>query len=278
MDTLPRFFRLPRPRAMTFLPLLAGMAALPAYAEPPEDLPPAVKAMEGQGLEVVNRFEAPGGLTGYAARAGGQEVILYATPDGEHVLAGTMLDAEGTNLTQQQMAKHMPGPDMGEAWADLEAANWVAEGAEEPERVAYVFTDPNCPYCNALWKANQPYYEEGLQVRYLPVAMLKESSLGKAAAILEDEDPAEAMRRHEESFADGGIEPMDSPEGPEARKVQANTQLMQELGVQGTPAVFYKTESGEVESVSGMPGLDRLAEIYRLPKQDTGDPSLSRFR
>ncbi|KPV39439.1 hypothetical protein AN478_09700 [Thiohalorhabdus denitrificans] len=278
MDTFSRFVRLPRPRALTFLSLLAGMAALPACAERPEDLPPAVKAMEGQGLEVVNRFEAPGGLTGYAARAGGQEVILYATPDGEHVLAGTMLDAQGNNLTRQQMAEHMPGPDMSDAWADLEAANWVAEGAEDPKRVAYVFTDPNCPYCNALWKANQPYYEEGLQVRYLPVAMLKESSLGKATAILSAEDPAEAMGRHERSFGEGGIDPVPAPEGPEARKVHANTQLMQELGVRGTPAVFYRTGSGGVKSVSGMPGLDRLAEIYRLPKQDTGDPSLSRFR
>ncbi|MFA9461327.1 thiol:disulfide interchange protein DsbG [Thiohalorhabdus methylotrophus] len=278
---MPRRFRYARGPAVigrAALLLLAGALVSPAAAEPPGDLPPAVQALKDQGLHIVNRFDAPGNLTGYAARAGGREVILYATPDGQQVLAGTMLGADGSNLTQKHLDAHMPKPDFGAAWGKLEEASWVAAGAEDPERVVYVFTDPNCPYCHALWKATVPYYEEGLQVRYLPVAVLRSSSLGKSAAILRAEDSAAAIRRHEQAFDQGGIEPLESTDGPAAEKVRANTELMQELGVQGTPTTFYKTEAGAVKTANGMPSLDRLAEIYRLPKQDTGDPALSRFR
>ena len=33
----------------------------------------------------------------------------------------------------------------------LEDSHWVAEGPEDPERVAYMFTDMECPYCARQW-------------------------------------------------------------------------------------------------------------------------------
>jgi len=265
-------------RAAAFLLLTATALALPAAAKPPKEVPPALKILERNGVQILNSFDAPGGLTGYAVRSSGQGTILYVTPDGEHVLAGTLLDAQGHNLTREHMAKYMPKPDLSKAWAKLEKADYVAVGADDPKRVVYVFTDPNCPYCHALWKATVPYYKEGLQVRYVPVAVLRDSSMGKAAAILGDEDPPAALRRNEKAFKDGGIEPVKDPHGKGTKGVNANTHLMQQLGIQGTPAIFYKDADGKVRSANGMPSLDRLARIYRLPKQDNGDPALSQFR
>jgi thiol:disulfide interchange protein DsbG len=264
------------------LAALGGMFCLvqgTALAADDAGYPPAVQALADRGLTIENQFEAPGGLTGYAARTGGREVVFYATPDGEHVVVGTMLDAQGRNLSRDHLAEHMPEADLSSHWAKLEESDWVAVGAENPERVVYMFTDPNCPYCNAIWKATEPYYDDGLQVRHIMVGILRESSMAKAAAILGADDPAAALRQHEESYeSDGGIAPAEDISSEARQKLEANNQLMRAVGVNGTPAIFYKDADGKVKSANGMPSLDRLAKIYRFPKQDPGDASLDRFR
>lgn len=58
--------------------------------------------------------------------------------------------------------------DMDSLLARLESSSWVAEGAESPQRVAYVFTDMACPYCARLWENMQPlvnHPDNTLQVR-----------------------------------------------------------------------------------------------------------------
>ncbi len=224
--------------------------------------PPAVRALVDRGLEIVNEFEAPGGLTGYAARSGGRKAIFYATPDGRHVLLGTLLDADGKNLTTHHLADFMPERDYSEAWAKLERARWVAVGAEAPERVVYTFVDPNCPYCNKLWRATEPRFGDGLQVRYLLVAMLRPSSMAKSAAILQADDPTAAYRRHESRFGQGGIEPAETSEPEVKEAIRANTTLMQKLGISGTPAIVYRTGDGKVHVANGMPKAEKLAGIY----------------
>ncbi|MEF8793306.1 thiol:disulfide interchange protein DsbG [Thiohalorhabdus sp.] len=274
--------RLLRP-CLTTLALLVGLIGLPAGApaasgDDPE-LPPAVQALTTKGLQVVERFEAPGGLTGFTARAGGREVVVYATPDGEHVLLGTLLDERGNNLTKKHLAEHMPSRGMGEAWARLEEAQWIATGAKDPERVVYMFTDPFCPYCHAIWKASRPYYEEGLQIRHVLVGVIRPNSKAKAAAMLQADDPAAAFRAHQQAYGDGGGKQVSGEASdPALATVEANNRLMRDLGIGGTPAVIYKNGDGEVKLANGMPKLSKLADIYRLPEKTVDDPSLDRFR
>lgn len=243
------------------------------------EIPPAVRALSDQGLQVANRFQAPAGLTGFTARAGGRELVVYATPDGNHALVGTMVDADGRNLSREHLETHLAAPDLGKAWSRLEEAEWVATGAEDPSRVVYMFTDPYCPYCNAIWRASRPYYQDGLQIRHLLVGVIRPESSDKAAAILDAEDPAAAFRDHQSQYGQSG-----SPEVPEAisddalAAVEANGKLMTDLGVTGTPAVFYQDAEGAVKRADGMPRLSRLAEIYRLPERTAQHPSLQRFR
>lgn len=227
-----------------------------------ESYPPAVRALTERGLEIVAEFKAPGGLTGYAARQGSREMILYATPDGQHVLVGTLVDARARNLTRRHLAEHMPERDYSGAWDKLAKADWVAVGAEDPERIVYTFVDPNCSYCNRLWRATRPHLDDGLQVRYLLVGVLRSSSTAKAAAVLQADDPGQAYRRHERRFSKGGIEPADSPRPEVREKVRANGALMQELGVSGTPAIFYRGADGKVRAAHGMPGQEKLGAIY----------------
>src|SRR5690606_21885210 len=85
--------------------LLAGIGLLALPVAQAEELPAAIKAVEARGAEVVGRFDAPGGLQGYAARYNGQGMALYLTPDGEHVLVGSLLDAKGEDLTRGHLEK-----------------------------------------------------------------------------------------------------------------------------------------------------------------------------
>src|SRR5713101_6075732 len=60
----------------------------------------------------------------------------------------------------------------------LDRAHWIASGARSPARVVYVFTDPNCPFCNDLWKAMRTARAPEVQIRYLLVAVINADSRG----------------------------------------------------------------------------------------------------
>ncbi|KPV41784.1 hypothetical protein AN478_01450 [Thiohalorhabdus denitrificans] len=183
-------------------------------------------------------------------------------------IAGALLLTGGTANAQS---------DSG-AWEVLEKeSHWIATGADDPERIVYAFTDPNCPYCHDLWKATKPYYEEGLQVRHIMVGILRPSSPGKAAAILGADDPTQALNEHERSYEDGGIEPVDSPGSKVQSRLEDNQRIMQRLGARATPAVVYRDGDGKVHMVAGMPRLEALPKILRLPEQPVEDPDLQKY-
>lgn len=241
-----------------------GLSLLAAAAHAAE-YPPPVQALVDQGLQIEAEFKTPAGLTGYATRVQGRPLAFYLTPDGKHLIVGNMLDAQGRDLTEAQLEQHLPKPDYAKAWSRLEQSSWVGEGDPNAKHVVYVFTDPSCPYCNAFWKATQPYLGKNLQVRHIPVAILGPKSLGKAAAILAAKDQAAALAENETNHRQGGIAPLaDIP--PQVRQqVAANTQLMTELGASATPAIMYKDASGEVRQQVGMPSQEALPEILGLP-------------
>ena len=89
----------------------------------------------------------------------------------------------------------------------LDRAKWIGTGAKSTERVVYVFTDPDCPFCNDLWKAMQKARAPDVQIRYLLVAVIDADSKGKDAAILEAKDPVAALEKSERNFDHGGIAP-----------------------------------------------------------------------
>src|SRR5699024_4743782 len=99
--------------------------------------------------------------------------------------------------------------------------------------------------------------------------------------ILEADDPTAAFRKNEKNYRTdvpedqaGGVEPLKTPKPETLAKLKANAKLMHELGISGTPGVFYKADDGKVHSVGGLPSLSRLPEIYDLPEQPITDPRL----
>ncbi len=164
----------------------------------------------------------------------------------------------------------------------LEKADAIVEGAKDPKRVFYVFFDANCFYCHLTRKALRPYERVGLQVRWVPVAYQKESSVGRAAAVMQAYDRASALRENETHYRvetfEGGIAPATNPPAALVARLEANTRLMERFGVPGTPGIVWKDRSGKVRLKVGMPRLSQLSAMTGLPMQKNDDPALADFR
>lgn len=250
--------------------LAAGLSVLlSASVQAAPERPPALQALEKQGITVVGTFPAPGGLTAWAAYVGQRPFALYATPDGKHVIAGTLLDAQGREAAEDALEKAV-GASMADAvWKQLQASTWIQDGKAGAARTVYVFTDPNCPYCNKFWADARPWVVSGKVVlRHVMVGVLTPTSAGKAAALLADKNPAAALDAYERSHArqnakalgtgrprplDGGLKPLSSIPPEVGRKLEANEKLMAALGVQATPALVWRDAAGAVQVRTGAP-------------------------
>ncbi|MBU1357275.1 MAG: thiol:disulfide interchange protein DsbG [Gammaproteobacteria bacterium] len=232
--------------------------------------PDTLRALESRGITVVGTFPAAGGLTAWAAFKGQTPLALYATPDGKHVVAGTMLDARGDEVNQAALEQAVAKPMTQGAWSQVERSTWIADGSDKAAKVVYVLTDPNCPYCNKLWSDARPWVDSGkVQLRHIIVGILTPTSAGKAAALLADRNPAAALDAHERKnvaanakalssgrprpLADDGLKPLASiPPAIEA-KLNANEKLMASLRLQATPALIWRDAKGMMQTRTGAP-------------------------
>lgn len=255
---------------------VAWAAASPASAAPP--LPAALQALQKQGLSIVGTFPSSGGMTAYAAHAGTQPVALYLTPDGKHVIAGTLFDASGKNRTAAGLEKALAKPMTDADWGRLEKSHWIADGRADAPRTVYVFTDPNCPYCNKLWADARPWVDAGkVQLRHVMVGTLTPTSAGKAAALLGDKNPAAALEAYERAhvasnaktlasgrpkpLGDDGLKPLAEVPAALDAQLDANAALMASYGLRATPALVWKDGKRGVQMRQGAPESD-LAAIF----------------
>lgn len=247
----------------------------------PDELPETIEHLKNKGLKVHHSFAVGNSLVGWLVSYNGQEQIIYTTSDDEYLINGLVLDAQGNDLTaQHQKAWLQTG-----SWEDLAAAHFISQTAEDEElakendKTIYVFFDANCPFSQLAWLALQPYVEQGLEVRWLPVAYLEPSSKTKAAALLnmpkEEQASLLAQLMQPEDFPD--LETGDYTQ-QQLSQLEANTQLMQSLGLNATPSWIWLDNTQQLESYAGMLRLPRIAEIAGLPKQAQPDTRLVRFR
>ncbi|MEG2805666.1 thiol:disulfide interchange protein DsbG [Stenotrophomonas sp.] len=254
----------PRPmRTLLATTLLLGLAAAsqaqtPAPAAPTGKAgsPPAVlKGIEKHGFEVLGEFDAPGGLRGFSGVVGGQQpAAAYVTPDGKHVLVGSLFDEKGEEVGAAALEKLAAKPMSDRMWNKLDASTWVRDGRADAPRVVYTFSDANCPYCHRFWEAARPWVDSGkVQLRHIMVGVIREDSPAKAAAILTAPNPSAALLENEHAFDKGGIKPAPSLSAAIANKLNANQELMLEMGFQGTPGILFKDEKGLLDRRSGLP-------------------------
>lgn len=232
-------------------------------------LPEPVRALTADGVEIVDTFDAPGGLTGYIGQYNGRPLELYLTPDKKHVVVGPLFDSDGKRYAEERLNA---ATGAGLDWNAFAETHWVAEGDPNATNIVYVFTDPNCPYCAMFWEKSQPYVKRGgVQVRHIMVGMLRPSSLPKAATILAADDPAAALAQHERTVRQGGIDADENVSEKFLEQVRKNTRFMQSNGIRATPAVVFKDANGRVQQVQGVPSPQLMEQhIFRNPT--SGDP------
>lgn len=113
-------------------------------------------------------------------------------------------------------------------------------GSAMSVRTVYVFFDPQCPHCAALWNEAKPLKSQAKFV-WIPVGLLNPASTPQGAALLAAPDPAAAMDAHEASMAakTGGITASGNLDAQKA-VVEANTRLMNRFQFSGVPTIVAK--------------------------------------
>ncbi len=139
------------------------------------------------------------------------------------------------------------------ALAAAPKTTWVAQG--QGQRIIYIIVDANCGYCQLLYKNLQPFIASyDLQLRWVPVAIVDPTSLGKAAAILQAKDPKAALDYNEthyntKTFTGGIAEEIPTP-ATEAR-LRANEALLNQVGIPVVPTMLFVAKTGEAMMIQG---------------------------
>jgi thiol:disulfide interchange protein DsbG len=250
------------PRLHHLLTLAFAGALLQVPPLQAEELPAAIQKIEAKGAKIVGTFEAPNGLRGYAAQYQNRGMALYLTPDGQHVLLGNLYDADGKDLSAEPLQKLVYAPMAKAIWAKMEASNWIADGNKDAPRTVYLFSDPNCPYCNMFWEQARPWVKAGkVQLRHIMVGIIREDSPGKSAALLAAKEPEKALADHEKAGKGSPLKPLKEIPPAIQAKLDANQALMDELELSATPAIFYLDDKGELQQQQGAPSPDKLVKI-----------------
>lgn len=138
-------------------------------------------------------------------------------------------------------------------------------GSEMIVRRVYVFFDPQCPHCAALWLAAKPLISQARFV-WVPVGLMNATSTAQGAALLAAPDPGAAMDAHEASFSakQGGISATGDLDAQKA-VVAANTQLMNRFGFASIPTVVgTHAQSGALVVQEGSMSTAALAGVLGL--------------
>ncbi|MDY0889491.1 thiol:disulfide interchange protein DsbG [Kosakonia sp. CFBP8986] len=227
-----------------------------------EDLPAPVKAIEKQGITIIKSFDAPGGMKGYLGKYQEMGVTIYVTPDGKHAISGYMYDEAGTNLSEKLFNQELYGPAGRELWQRMEKADWILDGQKTAPRVIYVFADPYCPYCKQFWQQARPWVESGkVQIRTLMVGVIKPESPAAAAAILSAKDPAKNWHEYEQSNGKMTLALPKTIPPAIMRSLNLNQKIMDDLGANATPAIYYMNEENVLQQAVGLPDAEKLKTI-----------------
>jgi len=244
--------------------VLLSLLVASGLANADEAIPDVIKHFgEQQEIKIIKKIDAPGGAPAWLGQYQDMGVTLFLTPDGKHVVSGYLYDEQGKNLSEAYLQKEIYAPMGRELWKQLNAAHPLTEGADNAPRKVFVFADPFCPYCKAFWAEAQPWVNAGrVQLNTLLVAFLNPASGRNASAILNAKDPVKAWKEYELS----GGKKLPKPDGAASREtveiLQKHQALMDSVGANATPAIYYLNDQNELQQVVGMPNEQQLEAMF----------------
>jgi thiol:disulfide interchange protein DsbG len=147
-------------------------------------------------------------------------------------------------------------------WKQLNAAHPLKEGRIQ-HRVKCSSLPIHSVRIARPFGPRQPWVKAGkVQLNTLLVAFLNPNSGRNASAILNAKDPVSAWREYELS----GGKTLPKPAGGASREnvavLQQHQQLMDSLGANATPAIYYLNAQNELQQVVGMPDEKQLEEMF----------------
>lgn len=144
-------------------------------------------------------------------------------------------------------------------------AKGFSVGVPMSARTVYVFFDPQCPHCTALWEAAKPLKNQ-IRFLWIPVGIINASSTAQGATILAMPDPEAAMNTHEASMSakTGGISASRDID-PSKAAVNQNTQLMTRFGFASIPTIVTtNAQTGALMTREGSMPTAALASFLGL--------------
>ena len=207
------------------------------------------------------------GFDGLFVRSGGHFQVFYSSPDGEAVVPGILRDAEGKNLTRQQM-QGVPGaiptvelqdgptsiasvdssPEPSLAAIQKAAFGTIGSGAA-PE--VFMIIDPQCVYSVRAYQQLQPYAAAGkIRLSLVPVSILDHEDQGRStlsALALLSKAPGEIPT----SWQRGETSGPSTPEGQD--RLAGNMAIATSIGLKGTPTLIWKSHDGKALRIDGVP-------------------------
>lgn len=215
------------------------------------------------------------GLRGLLVKSGAQFQVFYATPDGQRVIPGVMWDANGKNLTRDQVAPVagiVPtvtiGPVTNLAAQDTPtAAGPAAQGASALSIVQatsfgtignpsaprlWMFIDPLCSFSVRAMQQLQPFVASGrVQLAVIPLAVIDHETNGRSTtnALAMLSKPIDQMVA---AWSRGDLGGAPIPEA--TARLQANMVAAQAIHLEGTPTLIWRKADGSEGRADGLPG------------------------
>jgi thiol:disulfide interchange protein DsbC len=232
--------------ALASLALAALLGALPAAsraedktlrptaqksAAVPADVRARVVAkLQGATPDDVSASPVPGL---YEVTMGG--LIAYVTADGKYLVSGNVYDLD----TQENLTASRRNAARAKALAVAAEDKMIVFSPPSPKMTVTVFTDIDCGFCRKFHNQIAELNKAGVRVRYLlyPRTGPGTESWRKAESVWCAADRRDALTRAKRG------EEIKGKACAAAAAVQAQYDLGDDLGVEGTPAIF--TQGGD---------------------------------
>ena len=238
-----------------FWVVVAGAQQMPPVIRDQSGVPAVIR---NGGARVLDVAKAPGGMTAYTVEKDGKPLVFFISPDKRVAFVGVMFDAQtGQNLSDsfvensQRLMGAAPAP-AGAAASSGDASipdylasavvAGVSEGRAAPAQTTFVFYDPRCPYCHALYRNTRDLARLGATIKWIPVNVLGDAGLPMAVQV---------NRRGIaglDDLSNGRMSKGGSVTMKERADIEANTSLMRSLvkqyGLQAaTPTIVYQDKN-----------------------------------
>jgi len=235
-------------------------AAAAAAAEVPADVRArVVSKVQGARPEDVAFSPIPGL---YEVTMGG--LIAYVTADGKYLVSGNVYDLD----TQMNLTATRRNAARAKALAAASEDDMIIFSPPNPRMTVTVFTDVDCGFCRRFHSQMTAINKAGVRVRYLmfPRSGPGTESWRKAEAVWCSGDRRDALTRAKRQ------EEVKSQKCAAADAIKGQYTLGEDLGVEGTPAVF--TETGDY--IGGFMTPPQLVQAVQATQKAAGEASALR--